>query len=150
MIAKEFRLVGSGPRKFLVTDHEVARRLRVSKRMVRLWIDTGAWPLPRSAEGISLLFDPADVECWLETGAWPAGMPFRVRARRIPVHRSSDLHPGPMGRTPPAARPRRVARLSLFDDPSLVSCCSGAVRRIDTKSTSSEPDIGPDRHQLGS
>jgi hypothetical protein len=80
MVAQGFRPRERCPRKILVTDRAVAKRLRVSLRMIRLWINTGAWPLPLSADGASLLFDLADVEGWLKTGAWPAGVHFRSRA----------------------------------------------------------------------
>ena len=68
-----FQLPGTGPRAILLTDCAVAERLRVSTQMVRLWVATGAWPLPHGIRGPSWLFDRSDVECWLRTGDWPAG-----------------------------------------------------------------------------
>jgi hypothetical protein len=62
----------------------VAEFIGVPVPMIRLWIGTGAWPLPRSVRGTTLLFDLPDVECWLRTGSWPAGVHFRNR-RRHPV-----------------------------------------------------------------
>jgi hypothetical protein len=62
----------------------VAELVGVPVRMIRLWIGTGAWPLPRSVRGTTLLFDLSDVECWLRTGTWPTGVHFRNR-RRPPV-----------------------------------------------------------------
>ena len=54
----------------------------VPLRMIRLWIDTGAWPLPCSVCGGKLLFKQSDVESWLVTGAWPTGVHFRKGPRR--------------------------------------------------------------------
>ena len=73
MIANSYRLMRSRPRASLVTDSALAQRLQVSARMVRLWVDTGAWPLPRCARRTSFLFETSDVEQWVETGVWPAG-----------------------------------------------------------------------------
>ena len=81
MIANSSRLVERRPRTSLVTDRAVARRLRVSMRIVRLWIATGAWPLPRGARGTSFLFESSDVERWLQTGIWPTGARFRSHGR---------------------------------------------------------------------
>ena len=77
MIANSFRLLGSPERTSLVTDRALAQRLQVSVRMVHLWVDTGAWPLPRCARRTSFLFETADVEQWVDTGVWPAGARFQ-------------------------------------------------------------------------
>jgi hypothetical protein len=61
----------------------VAEFVGVPVRIILLWIGTGAWPLPRSVRGTTLLFDLSDVECWLRTGTWPAGVHFRNRRRRL-------------------------------------------------------------------
>jgi hypothetical protein len=78
MIANSFRLMGSPQQTSLVTDRALAQRLQVSVRMVRLWVDTGAWPLPRCARQTSFMFESSDVEQWVETGVWPAGSRFHV------------------------------------------------------------------------
>ena len=83
MNTDEFRLRRTGPRVTLLTDRAVAVRLRVSTQMVRLWVATGAWPLPRGVRGTSWLFDRSDVECWVRTGTWPAGAWFRTGVCRI-------------------------------------------------------------------
>ena len=82
MIANSDRLMRSRPRASLVTDRALAQRLQVSARMVRLWVDTGAWPLPRCARRTSFLFETSDVEHWLETGVWPAGARFPLTPQR--------------------------------------------------------------------
>jgi hypothetical protein len=69
----------------------VAEIIGVPLWMIRLWIDTGAWPLPHSVRGGTLLFDLSEVECWLRTGAWPTGVHFRKRPRR-PAGRRASLH----------------------------------------------------------
>jgi hypothetical protein len=79
MIANSFRLTDFLPRSTLMTDCALARRLQVSTRMVRLWVDTGAWPLPCHVRRKSFLFRISDVERWLQTGVWPAGARFRLR-----------------------------------------------------------------------
>ena len=62
MKTNEFRLRGIEPRMSLLTDRALAVGLRVSTGMVRLWVATGAWPLPRGVRGTSWLFDRSDVE----------------------------------------------------------------------------------------
>ena len=57
MTANRNRIMGSRQRASLVTDCALAQRLQVSARMVRLWVDTGAWPLPRCARRASFLFE---------------------------------------------------------------------------------------------
>jgi hypothetical protein len=79
---------GDDPRPAAIS---VAEIIGVPLWMIRLWIDTGAWPLPRSVRGSTLLFDLSEVECWLRTGAWPPGVHFRKRPRR-PVGRWTSLH----------------------------------------------------------
>ncbi len=80
MITYSFRFMASRPRPILITDRAAARWLGVSGRMVRLWVHTGAWPLPCSVLGGSWLFDASDVERWLRSGVWPAGVRFRGSA----------------------------------------------------------------------
>jgi len=71
----------------------VAEIIGVSLRTIRLWIGTGAWPLPRSVRRETLLFKRSDVECWLMTGAWPRGVHFRKRPR-CPSGRRAFIHDG--------------------------------------------------------
>ena len=63
----------------LMTDRVAARICRVGPRMIGLWIETGAWPLPHAVGATTLYFRASDVECWLRTGTWPAGVRFRSR-----------------------------------------------------------------------
>ena len=63
----------------LMTDRVAARICRVGPRMIGLWIETGAWPLPYAVDATTLYFRASDVECWLRTGTWPAGVRFRSR-----------------------------------------------------------------------
>ena len=93
MITNGFRFMASRPRPIPITDRAAARRLGVSARMVRLWVHTGAWPLPRSVVGGSWLFDVSDLERWLERGVWPAGVRFRVNPLRgVNLARSGRVH----------------------------------------------------------
>jgi hypothetical protein len=46
----------------LLPDWAIATSMRVSARMIRLWIDTGAWPLPRAVVATTLYFQSLDVE----------------------------------------------------------------------------------------
>jgi hypothetical protein len=61
-----------------VTDRAAARRCRVDLGMIRLWVQTGAWPMPRRCGESPRTFALAEVEGWLATGAWPAGAQFRA------------------------------------------------------------------------
>jgi hypothetical protein len=63
----------------LITDRVAAQICRVGPKMIGLWIETGAWPLPHAVGARSLYFMSSDVECWLRTGTWPAGVQFRSR-----------------------------------------------------------------------
>ncbi len=78
MITNGSRCMVSRPRPILITDRDVAHRLGVSTRMVRLWVHTGAWPLPRSVRDGAWLFDITDVERWLKRGVWPDGVRFSL------------------------------------------------------------------------
>jgi hypothetical protein len=69
----------------------LAERLGVPVRMIRLWIGTGAWPLPHSVRDGTPCFEPSDVERWLRTGAGPPGVHFRGRPWR-PARRRAHLH----------------------------------------------------------
>lgn len=71
----------------LVTELGAARMSGVSRRMLRLWVETGAWPLPRAILAMTLYFRRSDVEGWLRTGTWPAearfqGHPFMGQVKR--------------------------------------------------------------------
>jgi hypothetical protein len=63
----------------LMTDRVAAQICHVGPRMIGLWIETGAWPLPHAIGARTLYFRGSDVECWLKTGTWPAGVRFRSR-----------------------------------------------------------------------
>jgi hypothetical protein len=88
----------------------LVEKLGVPVRMIRLWIGTGAWPLPRSVCHGTSCFKLSDVECWLLTGAWPTGVHFRgrhcppagrrahLRAERPPVLAPPEGTPGVTGR----------------------------------------------------
>lgn len=69
------RIRPEGPAN-LITHLAAARSCGVSPLMVIRWVETGAWPLPRSIRGTSLYFDPSDVDVWVETGAWPTASRF--------------------------------------------------------------------------
>jgi predicted DNA-binding transcriptional regulator AlpA len=60
----------------LVTHQAAAHACKVSPRMVRAWVATGAWPLPQTVGGMSFYFDLSDVDAWLKTGAWPTTSRF--------------------------------------------------------------------------
>ena len=45
----------------------------VGPAMIGLWVETGAWPMPRRGEAASATFGLTEVEGWLATGNWPAG-----------------------------------------------------------------------------
>ena len=61
-----------------VTDWAAARMCWVDLGMIRLWVQTGAWPMPRRGGHSPRTFSLAEVECWLATGAWPAGAQFHA------------------------------------------------------------------------
>jgi hypothetical protein len=69
----------------LVTDRVAARMCRVDPRMIGLWVQTGAWPLPQAACATTQSFRRSDVERWIRTGTWPAGAPFRSGPYRVPL-----------------------------------------------------------------
>jgi hypothetical protein len=66
----------------LMTDRVAGQICRVGPRMIGLWIETGAWPLPHAVGATTLYFRASDVGCWLRTGTWPAD----VRFRGVPYH----------------------------------------------------------------
>lgn len=71
----------------LMSDQSAAQICYVSVRMIGLWVEAGAWPLPDAVFGKILCFRISDVEYWLGTGAWPS----RVRFRGV-KYRESDRH----------------------------------------------------------
>ena len=119
MKTTEFRLRGIEPRMTLLTDRAVAVGLRVSTGMVRLWVATGAWPLPRGVRGTSWLFDRSDVECWVRTGAWPAGAWFRTGARRIVKGRLRDPVRNTLGRRDSPRGGSRVVTIPMLNGAAL-------------------------------
>jgi hypothetical protein len=94
---------GDDPRP---TATPVAEIIGVPLRMIGLWIDTGAWPLPCSVCGGTSFFRLSDLECWLKTGAWPTGAHFRKGPRR-PSGRWALLHSARRGDERRALRGRR-------------------------------------------
>lgn len=63
----------------LVTVRTAATLSRVSQGMLRLWVETGAWPLPRAIRATTLYFARSDVEGWLRSGTWPDEARFQTR-----------------------------------------------------------------------
>ena len=61
-----------------VTERVAARMCGVGVGMVRLWVDTGAWPMPQRGGAAHPTFRLSDVKGWLATGAWPAEAHFRA------------------------------------------------------------------------
>ncbi len=59
-----------------LTDGAAARICGVGLGMIGLWVETGAWPLPRRGKAASRSFELSEVEGWLATGDWPAGACF--------------------------------------------------------------------------
>jgi hypothetical protein len=55
-----------------------ARICRVGPVMIGLWVETGAWPIPRRGGAASATFGLSEVEGWLATGDWPADARFRA------------------------------------------------------------------------
>ena len=88
MIASSDRLMGSRPRASLVTDSRPGPEAPGRARMVRLWVDTGAWPLPRCARRTSFLFEI------LGCGALARDRRLAGRAR-FHSHRSARKEDGP-------------------------------------------------------
>src|SRR5690348_8373697 len=67
----------SAYRPQLMSDRSAAQICGVSVRMVRMWVETGAWPLPEAVRAMTLYFMMSDLECWLESGTWPDHVHFR-------------------------------------------------------------------------
>jgi hypothetical protein len=61
----------------LITHRAAARVCHVSPKVVLQWVNTGAWPLPRSVFGTSFCFDRSDVRLWVDSGCWPPDARFR-------------------------------------------------------------------------
>jgi hypothetical protein len=61
-----------------VTDGAAAEMCWVDPGMIRLWVETGAWPMPRQGGESPGTFAFSEVEGWLATGAWPAGAHFHA------------------------------------------------------------------------
>lgn len=77
---------GSWSSPELVPDRVIASNLGISERLIRLWIATGAWPLPRAVGQTTLYFNGIDVDCWVRTGTWPEGARFGMIRRRPGPH----------------------------------------------------------------
>lgn len=63
-------------RSDLITDRVAAQMCRVSLRVIGLWVETGAWPLPETVHATTMYFRAPDVACWLDSGAWPISVQF--------------------------------------------------------------------------
>ena len=61
-----------------LTYRAAAEMCHVSPAMIGLWVDTGAWPMPRRGGIASATFGRSEVEGWLATGDWPAGAHFHA------------------------------------------------------------------------
>jgi hypothetical protein len=60
-----------------VSERTAAKMCGVGVGMIRLWVETGAWPMPRRGIGQApATFGHSEVEGWLATGIWPAGSTF--------------------------------------------------------------------------
>ncbi len=62
-----------------VTDDDAAKMCCVSVAMIRLWVETGVWPMPRRDVTAPSTYGHSEVEAWLATGIWPPGAHFRAR-----------------------------------------------------------------------
>lgn len=71
-----------------LTYRAAAEMCRVGPAMIGLWVETGAWPMPRRGGVASATFERSEVEGWLATGDWPAGA--RFHAPRSTEHPSSS------------------------------------------------------------
>jgi len=61
-----------------VTGRVAAKMCGVGVSMIRLWVDTGAWPMPHPGGAGPQTFNLSEVEVWIATGTWPAGVHFRA------------------------------------------------------------------------
>jgi hypothetical protein len=68
----------SARRSDRLTDRAAAEICWVDPRMIRLWVETGAWPIPRRDGVAPSTFGLSEVEGWLATGVWPAGAHFHA------------------------------------------------------------------------
>jgi hypothetical protein len=61
-----------------ITERIAAGMCSVGVGMIRLWVDTGAWPMPHCGCAAPPTFSLSEVKGWLATGTWPAGAHFRA------------------------------------------------------------------------
>jgi hypothetical protein len=61
-----------------VTERVAARMCGVGVGMIRLWVDTRAWPMPHRGGAAPPTFKLSEVKGWLATGTWPVGVHFRA------------------------------------------------------------------------
>jgi hypothetical protein len=61
-----------------LTYRAAAEMCTVSPAMIGLWVETGAWPMPRRGGIGSATFGRSEVEGWLATGDWPVGARFHA------------------------------------------------------------------------
>jgi hypothetical protein len=59
-----------------LTARAAAGMCGVGPGMIGLWVETGAWPIPRRGEPASATFGLSEVEGWLATGDWPEDARF--------------------------------------------------------------------------
>jgi hypothetical protein len=74
-------MLSTAERSERVTERAAAKMCRVVPGMIGLWVETGAWPMPRRGCSAVATFGLSEVECWLATGTWPAGAQFRAAPR---------------------------------------------------------------------
>jgi hypothetical protein len=70
--------VPSTERSDRVSERTAAKMCGVGVGMIRLWVVTGAWPIPRRGGAAPATFGRSEVEGWLARGIWPAGSTFRA------------------------------------------------------------------------
>ena len=65
-----------------VSERDAARMCGVGVPMIRMWVETAAWPMPQHGGAATVTYGLSDVEGWLATGSWPAGVHFRAAAEQ--------------------------------------------------------------------
>jgi hypothetical protein len=112
----------STKRSARVTDRAAAAMCCVGLRMIHLWVETGAWPIPRRGGEAASTFELSEVEGWLATGVWPAGAHFLAppedsaspssRGQADKTSRGSGSHQGKPG--PPSGCQASYASSGTF------------------------------------
>jgi hypothetical protein len=65
-----------------ISERDAARMCGVGVRMIHMWVETAAWPMPQHGGAAAVTYGLSDVEGWLATGSWPAGVHFREGAEQ--------------------------------------------------------------------